>query len=321
MSLKDAVLALLGAKASQELKNLLENKHLYQSVSINPAEILKQQLAQENQPNLKKILSDWSTQELPKLPFRLSQQPQQQVFAVPRGATQRETVLTLALLNPSLFCRKCGRRQAYAPVVCSDVVTEVRRMIASGEPKPATIPDGFQMFLLVYQCQQCWGALEGFLIRREAWTLGLHGRSPIEFVEIPTYIPKLESVFYRDAIIAFSSGKILAALYYLRTFIEQFARRLTGRTGRVAGDEILDEYNKTLPSPTKDQMPSLREWYDKLSDALHSAREDAELFEKAKTEIDRHFDIRRVFKMSEEKPVEVAEAKPASGGPESNTTP
>lgn len=109
------------------------------------------------------------------------------------------------------------------------------------------------------------------------------------------------------AVIAFNSGKILAALFYLRTFIEQFARRVTGLTGKVTGDEILDDYYKSLPAPTRDEMPSLREWYDKLSDALHSAREDAPLFETAKTQIEKHFDIRRVFNIPEKMPV----AKPA----------
>jgi hypothetical protein len=166
---------------------------------------------------------------------------------------------------------------------------------------------------LLYQCQHCLGTPEGFLVRRTGWNLGLHGPSPIEVVEVPAYVAKPECWLYRDAAIAFNSGKILAGLFYSRTFVEQFARRITGRTG-VTGDQILDEYNKTLPSPAKDQMPSLRVWYDKLSGAQHSARQDAALFEAAKTEIDTHFDIHRVLKMSEEKPVEVVEAKPASDG-------
>lgn len=61
----------------------------------------------------------------------------------------------------------------------------------------------------------------------------------------------------------------------------------------------MDAYYAGLPGPTKNQMPSLREWYDKLSDALHSAREDQTLFNTAKTEIERHFDIRRVFNIPE----------------------
>jgi hypothetical protein len=41
-------------------------------------------------------------------------------------------------------------------------------------------------------------------------------------------------------------------------------------------------------------MPSLGEWYEKLSEALHSAKEDSELFESAREKIEKHFDIRRV---------------------------
>ncbi|MFY9560310.1 MAG: hypothetical protein WAQ52_08770 [Terriglobales bacterium] len=48
-------------------------------------------------------------------------------------------------------------------------------------------------------------------------------------------------------------------------------------------------------------MPSLREWYDKLSAKLHGADEDEVLFETARTEIEEHFDIRRVYKMDSRK--------------------
>ena len=306
MSAQDAVLTLLGAKASEELKNLLENKHLYQHVSINPAEIIKQQLEQETRPNFKTILFDWSAQELPRLRFSL-------------GAAQATATLTLTLLHASLYCGKCERREAFAPIWYRDVSNEIRRLVVTGEVKQVPLPDGFQMFFLVYQCQRCLGIPEGFLVRRRNWTLGLHGRSPIELVEVPAYLPKSESWLYRDAVIAFNSGKILAGLFYLRTFIEQFARRSTGRTGKVTGDEILDEYYKALPSPAKDQMPSLRVWYDRLSDALHSARQDAELFEEAKGEIERHFDFRRLFKIPEGKTTEVAAARPGSDGTDSKT--
>ena len=46
-------------------------------------------------------------------------------------------------------------------------------------------------------------------------------------------------------------------------------------------------------------MPSFREWYDKLSEPIHSADEDAaeKLFPNAKEEIERHFDIRRIYRI------------------------
>jgi hypothetical protein len=276
-----AVLSLLSLEASKELKNLLENRHLYQHVSINTAAILKAQLETEGQANIKSYLFRWSAQELPKMRLVPSTQPLQDT-------------LTLILPNASLFCRHCERREAFAPIWSADLPSPILY-----GARQITLPDGFQMLSFAYQCQRCFGKPEGFLVRREGWILGLDGRSPIELVEIPKYIPKGDSFLYRDAIIAFNSGKVLAALFYLRVFIEQFARRVTGLTGKVTGDEIMDSYYKSLPASNKDQMPSLREWYDKLSDALHSARADTQLFEAAKAQIEKHFDIRRVFNISE----------------------
>ncbi len=287
-----AVLTLLGLKASQELKSLLENKHLYQHVTINAGEILKQQIEAENQTNLKIYLGKWATEELPKMRFMLTNQPV-------------KDALTLALPNASLFCRYCQRREAFAPIWSADVGSPI---VHGG--RQIALPDGFQIFFLVYQCQRCFGRPEGFLVRREVWILGLHGRSPIELAEVPAYVPKVESWLYRDAVIAFNSGKIPAGLFYLRSFIEQFARRVTGLTGRVTGDEIMDAYYKALPAPNKDQMPSFREWYDKLSKVLHSVTQDVGLFETAKAQIEKHFDMRRVFEISEKSPAP-EETKPA----------
>jgi predicted RNase H-like HicB family nuclease len=166
-------------------------------------------------------------------------------------------------------------------------------------PKQVTLPDGFQMFTLVYQCQRCLGKPEAFLIRRDVWTFYLEGRSPIERVEVPKFVPEKEQRYYSDAVVAFNSGKVLAALFYLRTFVEQFARRITGKTGRATGEEILDAYYETLPSSLKSEMPSLREWYENLSVPIHAGKDDTEVFTKAKEAIDKHFEIRRVFRMDE----------------------
>jgi hypothetical protein len=119
----------------------------------------------------------------------------------------------------------------------------------------------------------------------------------MEQVEVPKYIPKEERLLFRDALIAAHGGKILAALFYLRVFIEQFARRVTGETGRRYGDELMEEYGKTLPDQYRSMMPSLREWFEKLSEPIHAARDDEKLFEEAKEAITQHFEIRKVFKI------------------------
>jgi len=284
----------LGKNAAEWLKVLLETKHLYQKVDFDPGKAAKALLSQVV-PNHQRVFSEWLVNELPGKRFTL--EPQFSILA--KLANQSDAAVPLILPHVSIFCKACERREAFAPIWHSDLIGEIRTAISSGTSKPIALLKAFQMFSLAYQCQRCLGPPEAFLVRREGWTLSLHGRSPMERVEIPIYLPKIESKFYRDAVIAFNSGKTLAALVYLRTFIEQFGRRITGKTGKATGDEIFDAYYKTLEPKYAGHMPSLRDWYDKLSEAVHSASEDAALFESAKIEIERHFDFRRIYKMNE----------------------
>jgi hypothetical protein len=203
----------------------------------------------------------------------------------------------LLLQNLKLYCLKCKRREAFIPAWGIDFATEFWRFNDSGVTFP--LPTGFQLLMLVYQCQSCRGLPEAFFVRRIGWELHLHGRSPIEGIDVPNYIPKPECNLFRDAVIAFNTGKVLAALFYLRSFIEQFARRVTKNAGRVAGDVLMDAYNETLPLKHRDSMPSLREWYDNLSVPLHEARDDAQVFEEARKKIEKHFEIRNVFDIPE----------------------
>jgi hypothetical protein len=56
----------------------------------------------------------------------------------------------------------------------------------------------------------------------------------------PPFIPKAEQQLYRDVLIAMHGGKVLATLFYLRTFIEQFAHRMTGITDKETGNVVMD---------------------------------------------------------------------------------
>ncbi len=312
------ILLQLSTKASQELKNLLEQRHLYQKVDIDPASIVERRLQQLHHDVNGERLASWAKKDLPKERFTLA--PQQISVALSSAPSVQVPRLTLIVLHVSLFCRECQRREAFAPLWYTDAMEPMRKVGHPAQKNQNAIPEDLQIFYLAYQCQRCLGKPECFIVRREAWRLELHGRSPIEHIEAPKYVPKAEAWLYRDAVIAFNSGKTLAALFYLRTFIEQFARRVTGLTGRATGDEIMDAYYKSLPSPNKDQMPSLRDWYDKLSECLHAARQDVALFETAKAQIEKHFDMRRVFEIPERLPEESKPAMAASKAPKSSPT-
>ncbi len=288
--------AWVSTQATQELKKLLEEKHLYQKFTIDVTGVVEK-LSKPLANPLKTKFTIWVHSELPKEKFSVFLH---QLSLAPRGstATHTQSQLWITLPHPSLYCNSkgCKRRETFTPIWFTELS---QAMAAVVTPKQVTLPDGFQIFTLVYQCQRCLGKPEAFLIRRDSLTFFLEGRSPIERVEVPKFVPEKEEHYYSDAVVAFNSGKVLAALFYLRTFVEQFARRITGKTGRATGEEILDAYYETLPVNRKSDMPSLREWYEKLSVPLHAGKDDAEVFTNAKEAIDKHFDIRRVFGMDE----------------------
>ncbi len=135
-----------------------------------------------------------------------------------------------------------------------------------------------------------------FIVRRENFKLTLSGRAPIEHIEIPRTIPKNIQRFYSGAIVAYQSGQTLAGIFLLRTLIEQWAKSVATEKDLQA-DEAIDSYLITLPDDFKGRFPSLRVLYGELSLDIHTATGSAELFEKARNQIDEHFEARRLFKI------------------------
>jgi hypothetical protein len=153
---------------------------------------------------------------------------------------------------------------------------------------------GEQVFSFPLQCQSCRQNIIVLLIRRIGRKLMLVGRSEFEKVQIPSYIPKSQAEFYSRAIIAFNSGEGLAALFLLRTLIEQHMRTVSG-SDELRGDALCDEYSKTLSDKLKGIIPSLKLAYGRISDALHKATVPDGLFESQREQIELHFENLSLF--------------------------
>ena len=286
----------LNEQLAQQIKALFEGKHLYQKVTVDPAQIEKEIMKHVANPDL--VLP-----EIQKIRRnRLVPNSSSNSVLIPVGGGSEIVVATLLLPNVRLFCTKCDERNVFAAIWYQDLSNELLRPRSDAVFETTADIFSNQLFFVALQCQHCKGLPEGFLIRREGWRFSLDGRSPIEHVSLPAYIPRDEANLFRDALIARFTGKHLAATFYLRAFIEQFARRLTGLKGqRKTGDEIMDAYAQKLPLDRRRMLPSLKEWYDKLSEPLHAADEEAadNLFDQARAEIESHFDIRRALKIPE----------------------
>jgi len=201
-----------------------------------------------------------------------------------------------------LFCHTCKRKEAFGPVWYQDATNEMLKHLRGEQRVGLNFDANIRLYFVAYQCQYCEGAPEGFLVRKTGWTFSLDGRSPMEHLEIPKYIPEHETALFRDAMVAWYAGKRLAAVFYLRCFIEQFARRQTAMAKvRKTGDEIMNAYAQVLPEDKRSHLPSLKQWYDRLSEPIHTADEEAaeKMFDEARQEIENHFELRQALRIVE----------------------
>jgi hypothetical protein len=278
------------------LKTLLESRHLYQSVAIDfpgiCGPIAKQILLDDDSSRFRSY-----AEALPYADFAPSEQP---LFKTVRPGTTI-SLPTLLLQNMKLFCSSCGHRETFSPTVQMNSTREIVMRHKSGDARTALHPPCFQLFALLYQCETCRNVPVSFLLKRQIWKLTIEGRSPFEEVEIPGFIPKTEQWLFKGAIVAHQTGNTLAGLFYLRSFIEQFARRQTGIEGKQTGEAIMEAYQLLIPAAQRDHMPSLRSWYEKLSAPIHTANPDVALFDEAHVAIVEHFDFRRLHKIAEAK--------------------
>jgi hypothetical protein len=296
----------VGQAASQQLKTILETKNLYQSVAVDYDD-LYQQLASDviSHPSEKEAFRQHANVVVNRR-LRIADK---QLFEEGGGFP----ALTLLIQNVKLYCSHCKQRETFSPTSFVDSTDAIIQR-HSVEHRVAPPPTMYQIFTLLYQCEVCRAVPVVYLVKFHDWKLIIEGRSPFGEVEVPDFIPKDERKLFSNAIVAAQTGHELAGVFYLRCFIEQFARRQTRIKDRQAGDAILAEYQSRLPLPQRDYMPSLRAQYETLSAAIHEATSDEALFNRVKEEIVRHFDFRRIFKIPDDSGA-VQQSKAAADAP------
>jgi hypothetical protein len=270
-----------------DLKKLLEQKHLYQTLSINVADI-ESETVSIAYPDKRKYAEDtfrayaaepWTL----KQPVNPSAPP---IGPLPSGKKAPQ----LDFPTIKLFCETCDRLEPYNLVTSEDLAGKI------SSPVNLKAKGTLQVFAVGYVCQGCKSAPEFFMIRREGTKLSVVGRTPMAHVDVPPFIPASHRKLYVGAVIAYQARQVLPALFMLRTFIEQFANAQVNTPG-LRADEILNRYMAALPAPVRDHFPSPRQTYARLSDAIHTAREDEPLYDQALKEINEHFDARRLYKV------------------------
>lgn len=272
------------SRVSLAVKELLESKHLYQSVRLPDPDGLASTSAKQVDPGAREAFGNvqvaWAL-------GRWSLSGPSDTSYLGRGGSVRP-LPGVQLPGIKIFCRVCERIEAFNPLSGHDCVPEGVR---DNAPSPVV-----QLFAVSFLCQSCRSFPEFFLVRREGLKLTLSGRSPIEHVTVPRVIPKQIAKFFSGAVVAHQSGQTLAALFLLRTMIEQWVRSLGHEEGRI--DAALESYCTALPIDFKTRFPSLTGTYGELSTAIHEAQPSVDLFDRTIHNLEVHFDARRLFQLS-----------------------
>lgn len=277
----------LSDKVVAALRLSLESKHLYQGVVIdrNALQAEAAQLFADGVQSLDAVINealdaDWSPHDEISV-----QRPSY-------GGGELPPRIAFYLTAIKAACAEC---KAVTPFNLRDVLDVYGKRDRGW--RPIEVVQGQQEFVFAFECQSCCKAPDVFLVRRRGLRLTLCGRSPMELVLVPKFIPKSVQKYYSSAVVAFQSGQVLAALFLLRVLIEQFTIEASGAGPGLRADDILDRYTNLLPEDFKTRFPSLKAIYSSLSAAIHAANEATDLFEDSREKIEKHFDARRVFEI------------------------
>jgi len=297
----DEIKQTVSRNITEAFRVLLSDKHLYQSIYVDVG-FLDAEAKQRHEDALIHAASPGTSYHAPG-PVESFREDLQQLI---QGRWFPSRVRPLVDTGTDILYQNDHRQQKYdLPTIkatcpyCEErgPFNPVGALVETGKKSTD------QWISLSYECQNCKGEPVRFLVRRTKTKLTLSGRDPFETIEIPNFIPKQHAENFRNALIASHAGQMLAAIFLMRVFVEQFwksvpeiASAVKGKL-RPTGDELGEAYRATLPASFKERFPTLTEVYDSLSEAMHAARADGDVFSKCHSQIIDHFDARRLFKL------------------------
>lgn len=279
---------------------LLENKHLYQSVEIATSGFSgfidresKKELALRSMiapgrsggmpfKSREQILEDCKTNAEENLRTRHYQ------MRFGNNPVQASSIV-ISVPTIKAICQNPGCGGLWPHNACPDPSFFI--------PSTQIVSGLRQIFVLQYQCQTCKKEPISFLVKRDGLKLTLTGRSPMEAIEIPRFLPKHVRKFYRGALLAFNCGAVLPGIFMLRTMIEQHMRvTVNAGENKMTGDELTEAYAETIHPDFVRRFQSLKPVYSSLSETIHAAVDDnPELFDCERLKILAHFEAKEAF--------------------------
>ncbi len=293
----------VGEKVSKAICELLEQKHLYQSVRVDSESLHKliprettQMVNQSNNYGREAYFKKSLTEGLIKCEtatWEFNTVKPDFSNTLQGLLTKTETFyIPIPLPTIKVTCIQCD----------SVLPPHNHGYIGLSEQRHSHVfqikSEPVQVFEASYQCQSCKGEPVIFLIHRKGLKLTLVGRSQMAAIDVFKFIPKEILKLFRNSVVAQRTGFILAAALYLRCAIENYMRSTIAAKERLTGDALADLYAKSLPKDFSDNFPSLKKAYSDLSLVLHAGLEtEAEFktYSEVKDAVEGHFEGLDIF--------------------------
>lgn len=272
---------------SESLRMLLQENHLYQKLVISDEKCKLKVPPTITNPNTPDFENAWKASSNRPWVFHRADLSGGAVQVVP-------SQLLVEVKGIKLYCPICSRLEAFNPYSSPNNGFPVEVLLTEVN-NPRSRKAILQVFSYKYECQSCKKHIVVFLVERDDMTLRIAGRSPIESIDIPNYVPKNIASLLGGSVLAFNSGQHLPAIFMLRTTIEQYMRSLVKIEGKISGEDLADKYAETLPEDFRKRFQSLKPIYVALSEAIHSAKADEVLFQRERANILRHLEAKDAF--------------------------
>jgi hypothetical protein len=304
------MLTAAGIAVTDAFKVLLEGKHLYQSVSISLSAIeeeadrlISDQHSRRQMTALgpggqvqRRLLKDdyvYTGSTLLSLPWKPNLIPPGVLEEFFKRQLQKDKRYVSFFLPHTLvtYCSVCKGKWPFNP------------QLELGRSEYDEQTAGNEWHFLAFTCQHCKNETARFLVRRQGRKIRLSGRDPFPEVVDQAVLPKDCRKYYASAEVACNAGQILAGIFFLRVFIEQYYRLLPEvkkrleANPRMSGEVMGAIYHEGLPGGFKEQFPSLPAIYAELSIAIHEAKEEPELYQRCAQRILKHFEARRLLEL------------------------
>lgn len=277
------------------LKVLLEEKFIYQNVCLNADVFARHADDKHSQQALSDEFSKRAT-------YPLSDGKTDKVRASPdwmiSGASNfeqwekyEEQPLPFYLPALQLHCKECKGERSFGSLI--DSRSGYLQAFLNKKQKPDV---NEQVYTFYYLCGSCSNRTIVFQVVRTGLKLQLTGRSEPLRPAVGKW-PKGIDIVVEDAVQAVAENDIYGGFYHLRTAVEHY---LKGQLGidvseRKRGEELVDEYKKTLDEKVRTAAPSLSTVITEFSECLHSRTGDLSVFNDNLKKFEAHITMKKMI--------------------------